>query len=102
MTYNSLWILVFVNLFSVGLTSLLFLRNRNFLIVLLSLELMFFSLGVAFIFYSTVFVDFKGYIYALVLLAVSAGESAVGLSLVMLMYKTRGTIQLNEFGIVKY
>jgi len=101
-SYNSLWILIFVNLFSVGLTSLLFLKNRNFLIVLLSLELMFFSLGIGFIYYATLFVDFKGYIYALILLAVSAGESAVGLSLVMLMHRTRGTIQLNEFSTVKY
>ena len=63
---------------------------------------MFFSIGVGFIFYATLFLDFKGYIYALILLAVSAAESAVGLSLIMLMHRTRGTIQLNEFGAVKY
>jgi NADH-quinone oxidoreductase subunit K len=83
-------------------TSLLFLKNRNILICLLSLELLFFSLGIGFIAYSAFSLNYEGCIYAAVLLAVSAGESAVGLSLVMLMYKTSGTIQLNEFSTVKY
>lgn len=99
---NSTWILIFSVLFSTGLTSLLFLKNRNLLICLLSLELMFFSLGVAFVVYSAFSLNFDGCIYAIVLLAVTAGESAVGLSLIMLMHKTSGTIQLNEFSTVKY
>jgi NADH-quinone oxidoreductase subunit K len=68
----------------------------------MAFELMFFAVGVGFIYYSWLFSDFKGYVYAIVLLAVAASEAAVGLSLVMLMHKTQGTIQLNEFTIVKH
>lgn len=72
------------------------------LICLLSLEMLFFSLGIGFTAYAFFSLNFDGYIYAIVLLAVSAGETAVGLSIIMLMFKTSGTIQLNEFSTVKY
>ena len=63
---------------------------------------MFFSVGLAFIFYSVLLFDFKGFIYALVLLAVAAGESAVGLAIIMMVFKRNGTIKINAFNVVKY
>jgi NADH-quinone oxidoreductase subunit K len=68
----------------------------------MAFELMFFALGIGFIYYATLFLDFKGYIYAIVLLALAASEAAVGLSLVILMFKSRGSINLNEFTIIKF
>ena len=68
----------------------------------MSLELMFFSIGLGFIYFSWVFCDFKGYIYALILLALAAAEAAVGLSITMLAFKRMGSINLKEFVNVKF
>lgn len=97
-----IWILIFLSLFSTGLVSLVFLKGRNLLVVLMSFELMFFSVGLAFIYFSLLSFDFKGFVYAIVLLAVAAGEAAVGLSITMLVFKKNGSIKVNDFNRVKY
>jgi NADH:ubiquinone oxidoreductase subunit K len=91
---HSLWPLLYNLLFISGLTTLLLSRNRSFLIILLAFELMFFAVGVGFIYYATQFFDFKGYIYAVMLLVIAAAE--------MLMFKSAGTINLKEFSSVKH
>jgi NADH-quinone oxidoreductase subunit K len=99
---HSLWPLLYNLLFISGLTTLLLSRNRSFLIILLAFELMFFAVGVGFIYYATQFFDFKGYIYAVMLLVIAAAEASIGLALVMLMFKSAGTINLKEFSSVKH
>ena len=98
----SFWVLIFITLFSAGLVSFFFLRKKNLLIVLMSFELMFFAVGVAFIYYSIISFDFKGLIYALVLLSVAAGEAAVGLAIIMMLFKRTGSIKVNDFRYVKF
>jgi NADH-quinone oxidoreductase subunit K len=79
--------LFFISLifFLVGLVGLICLQ-RNLLIILLCLELIIISCAVNFIFISKFFNDPKGQVFALLLFAVSAGETAIGLGLLIKIY----------------
>jgi len=72
-------------LFFIGLVGLISLQ-RNLLISLLCLELIIIACAVNFIFISKFFDDPKGQIFALFLFAVSAGETAIGLGLLIKIY----------------
>jgi NADH-quinone oxidoreductase subunit K len=71
-------------LFFIGLLGLVI--QNNLLMILLSLELIIISCGLNFIFISKSFNHFSGQIYALLLFAVSACETAIGLGLLVKLY----------------
>jgi len=73
-----------LTLFFIGLLGLLI--QNNLLIILLSLELIIIACSVNFIFISKSFNDANGQICALLLLAVSASETAIGLGLLVKLY----------------
>lgn len=64
-----------------------FVRRKNVLILLMSLELMLLGININFICFSLFFDDFVGEIFSLFLLTVGASESAIGLALIVSYYK---------------
>src|SRR5258707_550433 len=90
--FNSLGLFVHINLFSAGFVGTALSKNKNLLVVLMSIELMFLGLGLGFAAHGTTGIDPSGQVFALLLLGVSAAESAVGLGLIVAAFKTRGHI----------
>jgi NADH-quinone oxidoreductase subunit K len=69
-------------LFSIGLVGII-CNKQNFLILLLCIELMFFSISLNFIFFSVYLFNFVGQIFCLLIVTAAAAESAIGLSLLV-------------------
>jgi NADH-quinone oxidoreductase subunit K len=74
-------------LFFIGLLGVI-LSKKNFLVLMLGLELMFFGNIYIFIVFSSELCDVNGQLYSLVLLILIASESVIGLSLIYLSFKT--------------
>jgi len=89
-----------VVVFMVGLWGLLVSRS-NFLITLMSIEIMIFSVNINLIAFSVYFDDLSGQIFALFILGVAAAESALGLAIVVSYYRLRGLIALDALSSLK-
>jgi NADH-quinone oxidoreductase subunit K len=80
-------------LFFIGLFGII-LNRRNILIVLMCLEIVLLSLNLNFIVMSSYLDDFSGQIFAFFVLTVAAAESAVGLAVIIIYYRLRGSITM--------
>jgi NADH-quinone oxidoreductase subunit K len=73
-------------LFVIGLVGIVF-NKKSFLIMLLCIELMFFSISLNFIFFSLYSFNIMGQLYALLIVTTAAAETSIGLSLLVLTYR---------------
>ena len=79
-------------LINIGLLNLLFNYN-DFIILLISIEMILFSIGLLFIIFSNNFGSFEGYIYSAVIVTIASTESIMGLSLLIRLHRLRGSIK---------
>jgi len=86
-------------LFAVGLIGVV--RRKNLLMLFFSTEIMLNAANVAFAAISSYYHDMTGQMFAFFIVAVAASEVAVGLGLLILIYKKYGTIDLDNFTIMK-
>lgn len=78
------------------------IRNRrSILVILMSIELMLLSVNLNFILFSICLDDFYGQIFSLFVLTVAAAESAIGLAILILYYRIRGKISINQIATLK-
>lgn len=89
------YMFVSVLLFSIGATGAMI--RRNFLIVLMSLELMINGAGMSLIVMSYYIGNVSGQVMFLFVAAVAASETAVGLAIVAMMYKNKKSVDINDF-----
>jgi len=78
-------------LFIIGLSGLA-LHIKNILILLMSIELMLLAVNMNFVVFSVFLDDALGQFFALFVLTVAAAESAIGLAILVVYYRARGTI----------
>ncbi|MHC4606646.1 MAG: NADH-quinone oxidoreductase subunit NuoK [Planctomycetota bacterium] len=71
--------------------------RRNLLIVLMSIELMFNGVNVALIGFARYWQNVEGHVFVLMVMAVAAAEVAVGLAIVILLFRNRKTVDTAEF-----
>jgi NADH-quinone oxidoreductase subunit K len=81
-------------LFTIGLSGVLV--KRNALIVMMSVELMLNAANLTFIAFARQFGDVGGHAIAFFVIAIAAAEAAVGLAVVIAIYRTRGSINIDE------
>lgn len=81
-------------LFCLGLFGVL--ARRNFIVVLLSIELIFAGAGVNFIAFSRLWNNLTGQVFTIFLIAVAAGEAAIGLGLLIALYRLKHTANVDE------
>jgi NADH-quinone oxidoreductase subunit K len=84
-------------IFFLGLSGLVFTHNTNLIRYFVSLEIMFFGISLNFIFFSIYFQSPAGQIYALVMIAISASEAALGLGLLVAAFKLDRSISFTNF-----
>ena len=87
-------------LFLIGMFGL-FLNQKNILIMLMSLEIMFLSLSFNLILSSVYLDDIAGHIFALLVLTVTAAESSIGLAILVVYYRIRSTITVELMSLTK-
>ena len=94
------FVLFTLTLFIVGCFGM-WLTRKHLIMVLISLELMLLAININFIIYSVLMDDMMGQLYAIVLLALAATETALGLAIVVVYYRLRGGISLDMFNLLK-
>ena len=79
----------------------LFLNQKNILIMLMSLEMMFLAVSFNFIFLSIFLDDIIGQIFSLLILTVAAAESSIGLAILVVYYRIRNVITVELMSLTK-
>ena len=86
-------------LFTIGVTGVLV--RRNAIIVFLSIELMLNSANLVFVAYARQFLEQSGQVFVFFVMTVAAAEVAVGLALIVTIFRTRRGINLDEINTLK-
>lgn len=87
-------------LFFIGLVGMV-INRRNILIILMCIEMVLLSLNLNFIVFSVYFDDLYGQLFSLFILTVAAAESAIGLAIIIIYYRLRGSILIEQTNILK-
>lgn len=87
-------------LFFLGLVGVI-LARKNIITVLMSFELMLLAVNINFVAFSFYLGDLVGQIFVLFILTVSAAEVAIGLAIVMLYFRNRATVDLQDISVMK-
>lgn len=87
-------------LFGIGLLGLAV--RRNLLVLLMCVELMLAGASLALIAYSRMWADQDGHILTLVVIAVAAAEAAVGLGIILSLFRQKDTLDLSRFRLLRH
>ena len=87
-------------LFSISIVGI-FLNRRNVLIILMAIELMLLAVNLNFIAFSRFLGDSAGQVFVFFILTVAAAESAIGLAILVLLFRNVGTIDVEDIDRLK-
>jgi NADH-quinone oxidoreductase subunit K len=89
-----------ISLFIIGSLGL-FLLRKHAIMLLISLELLILAVNINFIIGAIYLDDLLGFIYSLISLTSAASESAIGLGLLIILYRVKGSISLDLISLLK-
>ena len=87
-------------LFTVGVLGI-FLNRKNIIIILMSIELILLAVNINFVAFSAYLGDLVGQVFALFILTVAAAEAAIGLAILVVYFRNRGTIAVEDVNLMK-
>ena len=87
-------------LFALGLFGI-FLNRKNVIIILMSIELMLLAVNINFVAFSSYLHDLVGQVFAIFVLTVAAAEAAIGLAILVVYYRNRGSIAVEDINMMK-
>jgi len=87
-------------LFTIGVVGI-FLNRKNVIIILMSIELILLAVNINLVSFSAFLGDLVGQIFALFVLTVAAAEAAIGLAILVVYYRNRGTIAVEDVNLMK-
>ncbi len=79
----------------------IFLNRKNVIIILMSIELILLAVNVNLVAFSAALNDLAGQVLALFVLTVAAAEAAIGLAIVVVYYRNRGSIEVEDVNLMK-
>src|SRR6201994_783146 len=87
-------------LFTIGVVGI-FLNRKNVIIILMSIELILLAVNLNFVAFSAALNDMAGQVMAMLVLTVAAAEAAIGLAIVVIYFRNRGSIQVEDVNLMK-
>ncbi|HEY4862818.1 MAG TPA: NADH-quinone oxidoreductase subunit NuoK [Xanthobacteraceae bacterium] len=87
-------------LFTLGILGI-FLNRKNVIVILMSIELILLAVNINLVAFSAFLGDIVGQVYALIVLTVAAAESAIGLAILVVFYRNRGSIAVEDINLMK-
>ncbi|MGQ0526844.1 MAG: NADH-quinone oxidoreductase subunit NuoK [Alphaproteobacteria bacterium] len=87
-------------LFTIGVFGI-FLNRKNVIVILMSVELMLLAVNINFVSFSTFLHDLAGQVFTMFILTVAAAEAAIGLAILVVFFRNRGTIAVDEISTLK-
>ena len=87
-------------LFTIGVFCI-FLNRKNVITILMSIELMLLAVNINFVAFSVYLHDLVGQVFAMFILTVAAAESAIGLAILVVYFRNRGSIAVEDINMMK-
>jgi NADH-quinone oxidoreductase subunit K len=87
-------------LFTIGIFGI-FLNRKNVIVILMSIELMLLAVNINLVAFSAALGDMVGQVFAMFVLTVAAGEAAIGLAILVIYFRNRGSIAVEEINLMK-
>src|SRR5947199_7777341 len=87
-------------LFTIGVLGI-FLNRKNVIIILMSIELILLAVNINFVAFSSFLGDLVGQVFALFVLTVAAAEAAIGLAILVVYFRNRGSIAVGDVNLMK-
>ncbi len=96
----SFYIILGLIVFTIGMAGVLF--RKNIIVILLSIELMLNGANINFVAFSHYLQDLTGQIFVFFILTVAAAEVAIGLAIIIALFRRSGSIQVEDFHILRW
>jgi NADH-quinone oxidoreductase subunit K len=94
------YLIVAALLFTIGVFGI-FINRKNVIVILMSVELILLSVNINFVAFSAFLGDLTGQVFALFVLTVAAAEAAIGLAILVVYFRNRGTIAVEDINLMK-
>jgi NADH-quinone oxidoreductase subunit K len=87
-------------LFTLGVFGI-FLNRKNVIVILMSVELILLAVNINMVAFSTHLGDIVGQVFALLILTVAAAEAAIGLAILVVFFRNRGSIAVEDINMMR-
>ncbi|WIY54491.1 NADH-quinone oxidoreductase subunit NuoK [Devosia sp. YIM 151766] len=87
-------------LFTLGVFGI-FINRKNVIVILMSVELILLAVNLNLVAFSAQLNDLQGQVFALMILTVAAAEAAIGLAILVIFYRNRGSIAVEDVNMMK-
>ena len=94
------YLIISTLLFVVGVCGI-FLNRKNIITILMSIELILLAVNINFVAFSVYLNDITGQIFAMLVLTVAAAEAAIGLAILVIFFRNRGSIDVDDINLMK-
>ena len=94
------YLIVGALVFVIGVMGI-FLNRKNVIIILMSIELILLAVNLNLVAFSAALNDLAGQVMAMLVLTVAAAEAAIGLAIVLVYFRNRGSIQVEDVNLMK-
>ena len=94
------YLIVAAIVFAIGVVGI-FLNRKNVIIILMSIELILLAVNINFVAFSSFLHDLVGQVFALFILTVAAAEAAIGLAILSIYFRNRGSIEVEDVNLMK-
>jgi NADH-quinone oxidoreductase subunit K len=87
-------------LFTLGVFGI-FLNRKNVIIIMMSIELILLAVNINFVAFSAHLHDLVGQVFSMFILTVAAAEAAIGLAIVVVYFRNRGSIEVDDINLMR-
>ena len=87
-------------LFTIGVCGI-FLGRKNIINIMMSIELMLLAVNINFVAFSVYMADLKGQVFTFFILTVAAAEAAIGLAILVIYYRNRNSVEVEDINSLK-
>jgi NADH-quinone oxidoreductase subunit K len=87
-------------LFTIGVFGI-FINRKNVIVILMSIELILLAVNINLVAFSAFLGDLVGQVFALIVLTVEAAEASIGLAILVVFYRNRGSIAVDDINLMK-
>ena len=94
------YLVVAALLFTIGICGII-LNRKNIIVILMSVELMLLAVNINLVAFSSYLGDLTGQVFALFILTVAAAEAAIGLAILVVYFRNRGSIDVEDINAMK-
>ncbi|UNC15797.1 NADH-quinone oxidoreductase subunit NuoK [Acidiphilium multivorum] len=79
----------------------IFLNRKNIIVIMMSIELILLAANINFVAFSTALHDMAGQVFTMFVLSVAAAEAAIGLAILVVYFRNRGSIEVEDVTLMK-